>query len=199
MHRIILASASPRRKEILGNIVEDFEIKVSEVDERTIEEQVLKTTDDMVEAGRLMTVLLGKAKANAVFEEEDDKDVTVIGADTCVVTRDEILGKPKDREDARRMLRKLAGQKHYVITGVALISKDKVRTFYEETEVEFADADDFAEDAIERYIASDEPYDKAGAYAIQGRGGVLVKRINGDFYNVMGLPLSRLAKELWTF
>lgn len=199
MHRIILASASPRRKEILGNIVEDFEIKVSEVDERAIEEQVLKTTDDMVEAGRLMTVLLGKAKANAVFEEEDDKDVTVIGADTCVVTRDEILGKPKDREDARRMLRKLAGQKHYVITGVALISKDKVRTFYEETEVEFADADDFAEDAIERYIASDEPYDKAGAYAIQGRGGVLVKRINGDFYNVMGLPLSRLAKELWTF
>lgn len=199
MHRIILASASPRRKEILGNIVEDFEIKVSEVDERAIEEQVLKTTDDMVEAGRLMTVLLGKAKANAVFEEEDDKDVTVIGADTCVVTRDEILGKPKDREDARRMLRKLAGQKHYVITGVALISKDKVKTFYEETEVEFADADDFAEDAIERYIASDEPYDKAGAYAIQGRGGVLVKRINGDFYNVMGLPLSRLAKELWTF
>ena len=199
MHRIILASASPRRKEILGNIVEDFEIKVSEVDERAIEEQVLRTTDDMVEAGRLMTVLLGKAKANAVFEEEDDKDVTVIGADTCVVTRDEILGKPKDREDARRMLRKLAGQKHYVITGVALISKDKVRTFYEETEVEFADADDFAEDAIERYIASDEPYDKAGAYAIQGRGGVLVKRINGDFYNVMGLPLSRLAKELWTF
>lgn len=199
MHRIILASASPRRKEILGNIVEDFEIKVSEVDERAIEEQVLKTTDDMVEAGRLMTVLLGKAKANAVFEEEDDKDVTVIGADTCVVTRDEILGKPKDREDARRMLRKLAGQKHYVITGAALISKDKVRTFYEETEVEFADADDFAEDAIERYIASDEPYDKAGAYAIQGRGGVLVKRINGDFYNVMGLPLSRLAKELWTF
>lgn len=199
MHRIILASASPRRKEILGNIVEDFEIKVSEVDERAIEEQVLKTTDDMVEAGRLMTVLLGKAKANAVFEEEEDKDVTVIGADTCVVTRDEILGKPKDREDARRMLRKLAGQKHYVITGVALISKDKVRTFYEETEVEFADADDFAEDAIERYIASDEPYDKAGAYAIQGRGGVLVKRINGDFYNVMGLPLSRLAKELWTF
>lgn len=199
MHRIILASASPRRKEILGNIVEDFEIKVSEVDERAIEEQVLKTTDDMVEAGRLMTVLLGKAKANAVFEEEDDKDVTVIGADTCVVTRDEILGKPKDREDARRMLRKLAGQKHYVITGVALISKDKVRTFYEETEVEFADADDFAEDTIERYIASDEPYDKAGAYAIQGRGGVLVKRINGDFYNVMGLPLSRLAKELWTF
>ncbi len=199
MHRIILASASPRRKEILGNIVEDFEIKVSEVDERAIEEQVLKTTDDMVEAGRLMTVLLGKAKANAIFEEEDDKDVTVIGADTCVVTRDEILGKPKDREDARRMLRKLAGQKHYVITGVALISKDKVRTFYEETEVEFADADDFAEDAIERYIASDEPYDKAGAYAIQGRGGVLVKRINGDFYNVMGLPLSRLAKELWTF
>lgn len=199
MHRIILASASPRRKEILGNIVEDFEIKVSEVDERAIEEQVLKTTDDMVEAGRLMTVLLGKAKANAVFEEEDDQDVTVIGADTCVVTRDEILGKPKDREDARRMLRKLAGQKHYVITGVALISKDKVRTFYEETEVEFADADDFAEDAIERYIASDEPYDKAGAYAIQGRGGVLVKRINGDFYNVMGLPLSRLAKELWTF
>lgn len=199
MHRIILASASPRRKEILGNIVEDFEIKVSEVDERAIEEQVLKTTDDMVEAGRLMTVLLGKAKANAVFEEEDNKDVTVIGADTCVVTRDEILGKPKDREDARRMLRKLAGQKHYVITGVALISKDKVKTFYEETEVEFADADDFAEDAIERYIASDEPYDKAGAYAIQGRGGVLVKRINGDFYNVMGLPLSRLAKELWTF
>lgn len=199
MHRIILASASPRRKEILGNIVEDFEIKVSEVDERAIEEQVLKTTDDMVEAGRLMTVLLGKAKANAVFEEEEDKDVTVIGADTCVVTRDEILGKPKDREDARRMLRKLAGQKHYVITGVALISKDKVKTFYEETEVEFADADDFAEDAIERYITSDEPYDKAGAYAIQGRGGVLVKRINGDFYNVMGLPLSRLAKELWTF
>lgn len=199
MHRIILASASPRRKEILSNIIENFTVKVSEVDERLIEEEVLKTTDDMVEAGRLMTVRLGEAKAKAVFEEEDDEDAVVIGADTCVVTKDEILGKPKDREDAKRMLDKLIGQKHYVITGVALIKKGEVRTFYEETEVEFVEKGVFADDAIEKYINSDEPYDKAGAYAIQGKGGVLVKRINGDFYNVMGLPMSRLAKELWTF
>lgn len=199
MHRIILASASPRRKEILSNIIENFEVKVSEVDERVIEERILETTKDMVEAGKLMTVALGEAKARAVFEEEEDKDVLVIGSDTCVVTNDEILGKPKDQADARRMLNKLAGKKHYVITGVALISKDKVKTFYEETEVEFVEEGDFATDEIEKYVASSEPYDKAGAYAIQGKGGVLVKRINGDFYNVMGLPMSRLAKELWTF
>lgn len=199
MHRIILASASPRRKEILSNIIENFEVKVSEVDERVIEERILETTKDMVEAGKLMTVALGEAKAKAVFEEEEDKDVLVIGSDTCVVTNDEILGKPKDQADARRMLNKLAGKKHYVITGVALISRDKVKTFYEETEVEFVEEGDFATDAIEKYVASSEPYDKAGAYAIQGKGGVLVKRINGDFYNVMGLPMSRLAKELWTF
>ena len=199
MHRIILASASPRRKEILSNIIENFEVKVSEVDERVIEERILETTKDMVEAGKLMTVALGEAKARAVFEEEEDKDVLVIGSDTCVVTNDEILGKPKDQADARRMLNKLAGKKHYVITGVALISRDKVKTFYEETEVEFVEEGDFATDAIEKYVASSEPYDKAGAYAIQGKGGVLVKRINGDFYNVMGLPMSRLAKELWTF
>ena len=200
MHRIILASQSPRRKELLSLIVDDFEVITADVDERSIEEEVLKKHDDMTEAGKEMAVLLGKTKAKAVFEELEAKDgVIVIGADTCVVTKDEILGKPEDREDAVRMLRKLSGAPHYVITGVSLVSEEKTVSFYEESEVIFNDMDDYQEELIKEYADTKEPYDKAGAYGIQGKGSLLIKKLNGDFYNVMGLPVSRLAKELRLF
>ncbi|MBO7424686.1 MAG: septum formation protein Maf [Clostridiales bacterium] len=200
MHRIILASQSPRRKELLSLIEKDFSVITADIDERSIEEEVLKKHDDMIEAGKEMTVLLGKTKAEAVFESLEDKEnVIVIGADTCVVTKDEILGKPADREDCVRMLTKLTGAPHYVITGVSLVSKDKTICFYDESEVLFNDMDGYQKMKIEEYADTKEPYDKAGAYGIQGKGSMLIKKLNGDFYNVMGLPVSRLAKELWQF
>lgn len=200
MHRIILASASPRRRELLGFITEDFEVMTADIDERSIEEEILKKHDDMVEAGKEMTMLLGASKAKAVLDMLDDKDdVIVIGSDTCVVTNDEILGKPKDREDAVRMLAKLSGVSHFVITGVSLVTKDKTVSFYDESEVVFNELDDYQRAKIEEYADTKEPYDKAGAYGIQGKGSLLIKKLNGDFYNVMGLPVSKLSKVLSTF
>ena len=120
-------------------------------------------------------------------------DETVIGADTVVSIDGEILGKPHDEADAWRMLELLSGRTHSVFTGVAVISNGKLTTFAEETRVTFFTLDDRE---IARYIAAGEPFDKAGAYGIQGAGALLVKGIEGDYYNVMGLPAGRLYRLL---
>ena len=117
----------------------------------------------------------------------------MIGADTIVVIGDEILGKPKDSEDARRMLRLLSGKTHKVITGVALVNQEVHETFYEVTDVTFCELSD---QEIDDYIKSREHYDKAGSYAIQGKGMMFVKRIEGDYANVVGLPMCHLVHEL---
>lgn len=185
--RIILASASPRRKELLKGLGLTFEI-IPAVGE---EKQIDGTPEEIVKA-------LAFHKAREVFEHEDaGEDLTVIGSDTIVVHNGKILGKPKDADDARTMLSSLSGQTHQVYTGVAILSGKAGRyheiIFAEKTDVEFYPLD---EEEINWYIATGEPMDKAGAYGIQGKGGRFVRRINGDYNTVVGLPQSRIYQEL---
>ena len=189
--KIVLASKSPRRKELLGLITDDFEIITADVDERAIEDELKGT------APKKLAAELAKAKAIAVYDKlGKPEDTVAIGADTSVIYRDLILGKPVDKEDALNMLTTLSGVKHSVITGVCLVSSKGVRSFAEESFVEFNEFDDYQKDLIARYCDTNEPYDKAGAYGIQGGGALLVKGIDGDFFSVVGLPVSRLAREL---
>jgi tetrapyrrole methylase family protein/MazG family protein len=138
-----------------------------------------------------VAVILAKQKAAEVFAS--DTEATVIGADTIVVIDGDILGKPSGKSEAFAMLRRLSGRKHNVFTGVAIYEQSGAESYCERTEVEFHELSD---DEIEAYIETGEPFDKAGAYGIQEKGMLLVKRINGDFYNVMGLPVSRLSRIL---
>ena len=180
MKKIILASGSPRRRELLTQIGISFEVVKAEGEEKI-------TTDDPEEAVKELAMQKAQEVAGRV-----DADV-VIGADTVVALGNEIMGKPENEQDAFNMLKKLSGKTHTVLTGVCVISPDKQINFYEKTEVEFYPLGD---DEIRQYIASGEPMDKAGAYGIQEKGAMFVKRINGDFYNVVGLPVARLAREL---
>lgn len=182
--KLILASGSPRRKELLGKLDIPFEVIVSECDE---------TLPDGIPADAAAE-LLAVRKAAAVAKEHPD--AVVIGADTTVLLGDEILGKPEDEADCRRMLYALSGKVHKVITGVAIFWKGHSASFSDETGVQFYSLSDAEIDA---YASSAEPYDKAGAYGIQGKGALLVAGITGDYYNVMGLPIARLARQLRDF
>lgn len=181
MAELVLASGSPRRKELLETAGLEFAVIVADVEEIIPEnaapQEVVKS--------------LALQKAQAVAKYNPDK--TVIGADTVVVCNGKILGKPKNEEDAFNMLRALSGRRHSVCTGVALINADKTINFCETTEVEFHPLTD---EEIRAYIKTGEPMDKAGAYGIQGKGCVLVKKIDGDYFNVVGLPVSRVYREL---
>ena len=130
------------------------------------------------------------------FSDEDKKDIAVIGADTSVIIDDRILGKPVDKDDARKMLTDLSGRTHSVVTGVSIFSYEGEITFAEESVVEFSALDEYQKNLIERYINTDEPYDKAGGYGIQEGGALLVKSVSGDYFNVVGLPVMRLSREL---
>ena len=178
---LILASGSPRRKELLGLITDKFEVLVSGCDEFVPE----GTPAEKVPA------ILAEQKALAVAKLCPND--TVIGSDTVVVLNNEIFGKPKDKEHAHAMLKALSGKKHFVYTGVAVAEKGKIRSFVQKTEVEFYELSD---KIIDKYIATGEPMDKAGAYGIQGKGSVLVKGIVGDYFNVMGLPVAETARFL---
>lgn len=183
--RIILASASPRRKELLRQLGLTFEICVSDVEEVVTK----KEPDGVVEE-------LSAQKAEAVFRQTNG-DVLVIGADTVVALEGEILGKPADEKAACEMLYHLQGKSHYVYTGVTLYFRKGVQewknTFSEGTLVSFYP---MTEEEIQAYVATGEPMDKAGAYGIQGLGGRFVEKINGDYNNVVGLPIARLYQEL---
>lgn len=194
--RIILASKSPRRRELLSVITSEFDIETADVDERAIEEGILAKPGDMIEKSKEMVLELSKTKAQAILAKHQGEDVVVIGSDTCVVTSDEIMGKPIDKEDARRILRKLSAAEHYVLTGVTICSLKGTESFYVSSAVQFNSLDAYQEELIERYINTDEPYDKAGAYGIQGNGMLLIEGIKGDYYNIMGLPVNRVAREL---
>lgn len=176
---LILASKSPRRKELLSVITEDFVIKAADVDE-TLPEDI--SPKEAVE-------YLSKIKAQPFANDND----TVIGADTVVAIDDKILGKPKSSEDAFDMLKLLSGRCHSVFTGVTVIKADKIKTFSAETRVKFFELTD---EEIEKYIATGEPFDKAGAYGIQGKGSMLVEKIDGDYFNVVGLPVNLLGRCL---
>ncbi|MCI8600903.1 MAG: septum formation protein Maf [Oscillospiraceae bacterium] len=193
MRQIILASASPRRQELMKLITADFQIKVPEFDESALKEAGLPP-EELVRA-------LAKGKALAARSQfGGDAEALYVGGDTVVLSPDgEAMGKPKDRADARRMLLGLSGRTHQVVTGVAIAWQDlimgekKFKTFTASTDVDFYP---LSEKEVEAYLDTPEPYDKAGAYGIQERGGLFVKAIRGDYFNVVGLPVARLAKEL---
>ncbi len=183
--KLILASGSPRRAEILRNAGISFEVRAAHVDEsRRVEE----TSGDYV---RRVALAKARAVAAQVSLEGRSGRAIIIGADTVVVVENGILGKPTSSKNAREMLLRLSGRTHEVRTGLALLRlPDLAERIAEEiTQVEFAP---LSEEEIDDYIASGEPNDKAGAYAIQGRGGRFVTHVDGCYFNVMGLPLSRL-------
>jgi len=183
MNRIILASQSPRRKQLLQWAEIDFDIVVKETNESY---PVGLSVEDVA-------VHIARNKAMAVKKISDDEKI-IIAADTIVVLDNEIIGKPKDREDAIDILSRLSDSKHVVITGVVIIHKENEISFADTTEVWF---NALSADQIEFYVDKYKPYDKAGAYAIQEWIGVVgIKNINGDFYNVMGLPVSRVVQAL---
>ena len=188
--KLILASASPRRAEILRNAGLTFDIFPVGVDEALLSDE---RADDYVRR-------LAKEKARSALGRvgRDAPPALVIGADTTVVAGGHILGKPASEEDARRMLRLLSAQTHEVLTGLSVIHSRDARSDsdVETTRVSFAH---LSESEIEEYLASGEPFDKAGAYGIQGFGGRYVTRIEGCYFNVMGLPLSRLWCMLRNF
>ena len=174
--KIVLASASPRRREILENLELQFEIVVSDVDE----------SSDITQP-ELLVKELSKRKAESVYQSLNyPSDTLVIGCDSVVASENEIFGKPKDRQDAKRMLSRLQNNKHSVISGLTLIYNGKSETAYEETTVLF---DKITESEMDKYIASGECDDKAGGYAIQGKACKWIKGINGCYYNVVGLPV----------
>ena len=183
--KIILASASPRRKELLGLMGLSFEVCPSTADEHI----PLCEPADYVSSLSLL-------KASEVALKHPG--ALVIGADTVVVSEGEIFGKPKDQLDAVRMLRQLSGNIHSVYTGVSVVRGDENGILYEDTRVTstqvwFRDLDD---EEIERYVLGGEPMDKAGAYAIQGQASMMVDRIEGDYFNVVGLPVCLLGEML---
>lgn len=191
--KFILASASPRRQELLRNITEDFQVIVSDVEENTVK----TVPSEVVEE-------LSAIKAQAVYKKciednifEGDNQAVVIGADTIVEYEGDILGKPVDEEDAKNMLSMLADRDHHVYTGVTLIiytnGETKCNTFSICTTVTFSAIDKYE---IQEYVASKDPLDKAGSYGIQGIFSKHIKGIQGDYYNVMGLPVNRLYTEL---
>lgn len=192
---LILGSASPRRRELLSLITEDFTIKLADIDERALETDLETRNVPALEVSEE----LASAKAHAVFEtlDEDSRASSiVIGADTSVILDDEIYGKPESEEDAQRMLTNLSGRKHVVATGVSLVFEGGEKRFTDVSLVEFYPLDDYQRNVIARYVESGDPMDKAGAYGIQSGGALLVKGIEGDFLNVVGLPVARLAREL---
>lgn len=180
---LILASGSPRRKEILENAGYRFKIITADADE-TLPDGI--TPEDAVK-------LLAELKGNAVAENNSG---VVVSADTVVAFDGNILGKPEDEKDAERMLKMLSGNTHSVYTGVCVQQGSRKISFFEKTDVKFYPLSD---EEIRSYIDTKEPMDKAGAYGIQGKGAVLVEKINGDYLNVVGLPLARLSRVLKQF
>ena len=184
-YRMVLASGSPRRKELLCELGLDFVVDVKKgIDESYPADMPVEQISEYISRE--------KAAAYRVTADE-----LLITADTTVVLGGEALGKPRDKADAKAMLRRLSGKTHLVVTGVAITTAAKQKTFSAVTEVEFASLDD---DEIDYYVENFSPLDKAGAYGIQEWIGCAgVKRISGSFYNVMGLPVQRLYAELKEF
>lgn len=178
---IVLASASPRRRELLKIITDDFLAVSTDADESLPDNISCNSA-----AGYLACVKASSASENY-------PEALVIGCDTTVICDGKILGKPADKEQCREFISMLSGRNHSVITGCCLIYNSRKVCFSCETLVTFRE---LSADEIEEYISTDEPYDKAGGYGIQGKGALLIEGINGDYFNVVGLPVSRLKIEI---
>lgn len=190
MHKIILASQSPRRKQLLEWADVPFEIVVQNTDESYPANLAIEEVPVHIAMQKALAVkdILSNAPANAYNGQP------ILAADTVVVLRDNIIGKPRDRDDAISILQSLSGSHHRVITGVVILYKDQQVSFSETTDVEFHP---LTLEQLELYVDKYKPYDKAGAYAIQEWIGVVgIKSIRGDFYNVMGLPVSRVVQAI---
>lgn len=185
MTKFILASKSPRRKEILEGLGLKFEIVTADTDESCDKKDPSEYASE-----------LALRKGLAVFEEIKNgisDDTIIIASDTVVAAEGEILGKPRDKADAKRMIELLSGKRHSVISGIALVSKDIQISDSEATGVIF---DKVSEGDLDFYVSTDEPYDKAGAYAIQGFASMWITGIEGDYFNVVGLPVKKLHDML---
>ena len=188
--RYVLASNSPRRRELLAKVIPEYEVIPARGEENSKEEDPARLVEE-----------LSFQKASEIFNKiftNNDGRLVVIGADTVVSYNSKVLGKPADREDAARMIRSFAGDTHAVYTGVTVYytnenGEPKSFTFNEETLVEVAP---MSEDEIRSYVATGEPDDKAGAYGVQGLFAIYINGIKGDYYNVVGLPIARLYQEL---
>jgi len=175
--RVILASQSPRRRDLLTLIHVPHEVRPADIDETYLTGEVPRAHAERLARGKVQAI----AEADAV----------VIGSDTIVVVDGDVLGKPRDEVDAARMLRRLSGRSHVVITAVAVSWRGRLESDVEEVDVAFHELSDRQ---IADYIATREPMDKAGAYGIQGYGATIVRSVNGDYFAVMGLPLQRLVR-----
>lgn len=180
---IILASASPRRQELLKLICNSFSVEPADIDE---------TTDNSIEIEKIPEYLATE-KARHIHNNNHYNDI-VIGCDTGVFLDNIMLGKPENKQNACEMLNSLSDREHKVITGCSIFYRDKIISFSQTTSVEFYKLTD---EEIEAYVNTGEPMDKAGAYGIQGKGATLVKKIDGDFYNVVGLPVALLNQRLY--
>lgn len=186
MMQIVLASQSPRRSELLRQIGQDFIVKTADIDE----------SNSMGFKASELVQYLAFEKAKVVAEDSSlNRDSIVIGADTVVVREGIILGKPQDKQDAFNMLKSLSGGWHEVMTGIAVIDVNSFRCD-KSIEITRVKMKELKDETINAYIDSNEPLDKAGAYGIQGLGAVLIERIEGCYFNVVGLPISRLSDIL---
>lgn len=181
MQRLILASQSPRRKELLSTLQLSFDVMPSGTEE---------VLDDRLSPEELVMALAAQKAADIA---RNHRDAFVLGADTIVLFEGKVLGKPKDKEEAISTISMLSGNTHDVLTGVAIFYQDQKSIFFEKTEVTFWP---LTEEEIAKYVESGEPMDKAGSYGIQGLGSALVQKINGDYFAVVGLPVSRTIREL---
>ncbi len=181
--KIVLASKSPRRREILSSLGLTFDIIVADADERSDECDPKKRVAQLA-------AIKGRAVKDSLA---DKKDTLIIASDTLVFACDEFLGKPRDKDDARRMINMLSGREHSVVSGLYLSYNGKEILAADETRVIF---DRMTDAEIENYISGDEPYDKAGGYAVQGLASLYIRGIEGDYFNVVGLPVNLLYKKL---
>lgn len=184
---IILASSSPRRRELLRQIGVEFKVIPAEIEEDNGNEKG-KSPIEVVKNNALL-------KAQKVAEMFSNSNSLIISADTIVVLDGKIIGKPKDEKDAINILKKLRGKYHYVFTGLAVFETPQNRFLVSAVKSKVK-MRDYSDEEIERYVATGEPMDKAGAYGIQGKGALLVEKIEGDYYNIVGLPLVRLYNLL---
>ena len=194
--KIILASQSPRRNELLSLCIKDFAVQAADIDEKAIEERILAAAGQgtFLDTATELVETLAREKAAVIHRE--NSEAMVIGSDTVVVLDEKILGKPVDEADAYAMLRALAGKTHSVLTGVSILWGEKEETFASETKVSFFEWDDRMAKEVKSYVSSGKPMDKAGAYGIQEEAALWVSGIEGDYNTIVGFPIALVDKAI---
>ena len=194
--KIILASQSPRRNELLSLCIKDFAVQAADIDEKAIEERILAAAGQgtFLDTATELVETLAREKAAVIHRE--NSEAMVIGSDTVVVLDEKILGKPVDEADAYAMLRALAGKTHSVLTGVSILWGEKEETFASETKVSFFEWDDRMAKEVKSYVSSGKPMDKAGSYGIQEEAALWVSGIEGDYNTIVGLPVALVDKAI---